>query len=104
MFFAAYHAGPRRAEQYLSRGTPLPRETRAYLVAITDSGELRRNAPQPEDAGAPLFALTARAIAMPARMIADSDRHELFAVLKRADLRRERSVPTVQASPQLPAR
>jgi soluble lytic murein transglycosylase-like protein len=32
---AAYNAGPGRYEQYLSRGRPLPRETRAYLAKLT---------------------------------------------------------------------
>ncbi|WP_156320188.1 lytic transglycosylase domain-containing protein [Croceibacterium atlanticum] len=32
---AAYNAGPGRYEQYLSRGRPLPRETRAYLTKLT---------------------------------------------------------------------
>jgi hypothetical protein len=37
---AAYNAGPGRYDEYLSRGRPLPAETRAYLVklaSITDS-------------------------------------------------------------------
>ena len=32
---AAYNAGPGRYEEYLSRGRPLPRETRAYLAKLT---------------------------------------------------------------------
>lgn len=32
--FAAYNAGPARYEKYL-KGTPLPAETRAYLIAVT---------------------------------------------------------------------
>lgn len=102
MFFAAYHAGPQRVEQYLSRGAPLPRETRAYLAALADSSEVHRNVPQSVDEGAaaraPLFALVKRASAIVAHATADGDSHRLFAVLNRADLRRERKAPTVQPS------
>ena len=34
-FLAAYHAGPRRYEQHLVTGKPLPSETTAYVVAVT---------------------------------------------------------------------
>ncbi|MCM8732439.1 lytic transglycosylase domain-containing protein [Hephaestia sp. GCM10023244] len=33
--FAAYNAGPGRYVAHLANGTPLPRETRAYLAAVT---------------------------------------------------------------------
>jgi soluble lytic murein transglycosylase-like protein len=33
-FLAAYNAGPRRYDEYLSAGRPLPAETRAYLAAL----------------------------------------------------------------------
>uniref|UniRef100_UPI0035CC3D69 lytic transglycosylase domain-containing protein n=1 Tax=uncultured Sphingomonas sp. TaxID=158754 RepID=UPI0035CC3D69 len=32
--FAAYNAGPTRLTEHLARGTPLPSETRAYLVTV----------------------------------------------------------------------
>jgi len=32
--FAAYNAGPARVDQHLKQGTPLPAETRAYLVNV----------------------------------------------------------------------
>ncbi|HEV2562524.1 MAG TPA: lytic transglycosylase domain-containing protein [Rhizomicrobium sp.] len=32
--FAAYNAGPARVDQHLKQGTPLPPETRAYLVNV----------------------------------------------------------------------
>ena len=34
-FLAAYHAGPRRYEQHLATGEPLPSETTAYVAAVT---------------------------------------------------------------------
>lgn len=34
-FLAAYHAGPRRYEQHLATGEPLPTETTAYVAAVT---------------------------------------------------------------------
>jgi soluble lytic murein transglycosylase-like protein len=34
-FLAAYHAGPRRYEQHLLTGKPLPSETTAYVAAVT---------------------------------------------------------------------
>lgn len=34
-FLAAYHAGPRRYEQHLAIGQPLPPETTAYVAAVT---------------------------------------------------------------------
>jgi len=34
-FLAAYHAGPRRYEQHLATGNPLPSETTAYVAAVT---------------------------------------------------------------------
>jgi soluble lytic murein transglycosylase-like protein len=34
-FLAAYHAGPRRYEQHLVTGKPLPSETTAYVAALT---------------------------------------------------------------------
>jgi soluble lytic murein transglycosylase-like protein len=34
-FLAAYHAGPRRYEQHLATGQPLPPETAAYVAAVT---------------------------------------------------------------------
>lgn len=34
-FLAAYHAGPRRYEQHLLTGKPLPSETTAYAAAVT---------------------------------------------------------------------
>ena len=50
---AAYNAGPGRYEQYLSRGRPLPRETRAYLAklkAVTgNSGYAKLAAAPPPD-------------------------------------------------------
>ncbi|GAJ29598.1 lytic transglycosylase domain-containing protein [Acidomonas methanolica] len=33
-FLAAYNAGPRRYDEYLATGRPLPAETRAYLIAL----------------------------------------------------------------------
>ncbi|MGO4683511.1 lytic transglycosylase domain-containing protein [Hyphomicrobium sp. 2TAF46] len=33
-FLAAYNAGPRRYDEYLTAGRPLPAETRAYLAAL----------------------------------------------------------------------
>ena len=41
--FAAYNAGPRRLDEHLSEGRPLPAETRAYLAALGHS----RVAPPP---------------------------------------------------------
>ncbi|TNE30313.1 MAG: lytic transglycosylase domain-containing protein [Alphaproteobacteria bacterium] len=50
---AAYNAGPGRYEQYLSRGRPLPRETRAYLAKLTavtgNSGHAKLAAAPPPD-------------------------------------------------------
>ena len=50
---AAYNAGPGRYDEYLSRGRPLPAETRAYLVklaAITGStGDSQLAAAPPSD-------------------------------------------------------
>lgn len=50
---AAYNAGPGRYEQYLSRGRPLPRETRAYLAKLTavtgNSGYAKLAAAPPPD-------------------------------------------------------
>lgn len=61
-FLAAYHAGPARYEQHLATGKPLPRDTIAYVAAVTSvlaegQGELtavrtRRAVPWRE---APLF-------------------------------------------------
>lgn len=34
--FAAYNAGPRRYEDHLRTGRPLPAETRAYVARITE--------------------------------------------------------------------
>jgi soluble lytic murein transglycosylase-like protein len=34
-FLAAYHTGPRRYEQHLATGQPLPLETTAYVAAVT---------------------------------------------------------------------
>ena len=34
-FLAAYHAGPRRYEQHLVTGKPVPSETTAYVAAVT---------------------------------------------------------------------
>jgi hypothetical protein len=36
-FLAAYNAGPRRYDEYLTAGRPLPAETRAYLTALAPS-------------------------------------------------------------------
>lgn len=38
--FAAYNAGPARYAASLATGTPLPRETRAYLAAVGVSGSV----------------------------------------------------------------
>jgi len=50
---AAYNAGPGRYEQYLSRGRPLPHETRAYLAKLTavtgNSGYAKLAAAPPPD-------------------------------------------------------
>lgn len=35
--FAAYNAGPRRVDEYLSAGRPLPAETQGYLAALGHS-------------------------------------------------------------------
>jgi len=34
-FLAAYHAGPTRYEQHLTKGEPVPPETAAYIAAVT---------------------------------------------------------------------
>jgi soluble lytic murein transglycosylase-like protein len=36
--FAAYNAGPRRVDEHLSEGRPLPAETQAYLAALGHGG------------------------------------------------------------------
>ena len=41
-FLAAYHAGPRRYEQHLATGQPLPTETAAYVVAVAPLLGLRQ--------------------------------------------------------------
>ncbi|OYX52719.1 MAG: lytic transglycosylase [Sphingomonas sp. 32-66-10] len=50
---AAYNAGPGRADEYLSRGRPLPAETRAYLVKlapmIDSAGDSQLAAATPPD-------------------------------------------------------
>lgn len=89
LFLAAYHAGPQRVEAYLLRGTPLPRETRAYLAAIAGSGAM--DAHEIAVPRSPLFALTNRASTATSTR-ADPEARTLFVVLERADLRRERTV------------
>ena len=37
---AAYNAGPRRYAAYLTSGTPLPGETRAYLATLTGAPDI----------------------------------------------------------------
>lgn len=90
LFLAAYHAGPRRVGEHLSRGTPLPRETRAYLAAIASSGAINED-PVPRSS---LFARTNRASTATTSTRAGTEAHTLFVVLERADLRRERSFST----------
>jgi hypothetical protein len=34
--FAAYNAGPTRVDAHLTKGTPLPPETRAYIVNVVN--------------------------------------------------------------------
>ena len=50
---AAYNAGPGRYDEYLSRGRPLPRETRAYLTKLApitgSSGDIQLAAAPPSD-------------------------------------------------------
>lgn len=90
LFLAAYHAGPQRVEEYLLRGTPLPRETRAYLAAVASSSAM--DAREILGPRSPLFALTSRTSTATTPTRAGTQAHTLFVVLERADLRRERSV------------
>lgn len=90
LFLAAYHAGPQRVEDHLLRGTPLPRETRAYLAAITGSSAM--DAHQSSVPSSRLFALAKRAGSDIKSTRAGSDAHPLFVALERADLRRQRNV------------
>lgn len=50
---AAYNAGPGRYDEYLSRGRPLPRETRAYLAKLApiagSAGDVQLAAAPPSD-------------------------------------------------------
>ncbi|ALR20639.1 MULTISPECIES: lytic transglycosylase domain-containing protein [Sphingobium] len=50
---AAYNAGPGRYDEYLSRGRPLPRETRAYLAKLASvagsAGDIQLAAAAPSD-------------------------------------------------------
>ncbi|WP_225767678.1 lytic transglycosylase domain-containing protein [Inquilinus sp. Marseille-Q2685] len=43
--FAAYNAGPRRVDEHLSDGRPLPAETRAYLAALGHADIARERSP-----------------------------------------------------------
>ncbi len=43
--FAAYNAGPRRVDEHLSDGRPLPAETRAYLAALGHADVARERSP-----------------------------------------------------------
>jgi len=52
--FAAYNAGPRRVDDYLSGGRPLPTETQGYLVALGHSQAAPRRL-QAVPTGASLF-------------------------------------------------
>lgn len=47
---AAYNAGPGRYDEHLSRGRPLPAETRAYLAKLAS---IAADAPEPQVAAAP---------------------------------------------------
>lgn len=83
---AAYNAGPGRYDQYLSRGRPLPAETRAYLTRLTSisgtSGAVQVAAAAPADPHAwrraGLFVRTASTVGLsptspPTGMVAASD-------------------------------
>lgn len=43
--FAAYNAGPRRVDEHLSAGRPLPAETQAYLAALGHADVARARPP-----------------------------------------------------------
>jgi len=90
LFLAAYHAGPQRVEAYWLHGTPLPRETRAYLTAVANSSAM--NAHEISVPRSPLFAVTNRASAATTSTRTGPEAHTLFVVLERADLRRKRTM------------
>ncbi len=62
-FLAAYNAGPKRYDEHLAKGTPLPVETRNYVAVLTAvigdgaTAERQRDdtSPAPQWASAPLF-------------------------------------------------
>lgn len=80
--FAAYNAGPGRYGDYLSRGRPLPRETRDYVAKITGG------------APAPRFAI-ARQTAMRAKEAPAGD--QIFLSLARASAAPLAPAPTAGA-------
>lgn len=57
--FAAYNAGPVRYARHLATGRLLPRETVAYMTAVT-GGRGSPVAPDPVGSASPLFAVRAR--------------------------------------------
>lgn len=70
--FAAYNAGPARLADHLARGTPLPGETRAYLVTVAGH-EVRET--RPPDT---LFAVRREAALAPASVPAAASPDPLF--------------------------
>lgn len=83
--FGAYNAGPRRYEEYLAKGCPLPAETRAYLAALSA-------APEPAVTAAPHGAVDAIFFALGAEERGTEDAQvppELFVRLRGAAPRRQ---------------
>jgi len=62
-FLAAYNAGPKRYDEHLAKGTPLPAETRNYVAVLTavigdgsaTKSQIDDTSPAPHWASAPLF-------------------------------------------------
>jgi soluble lytic murein transglycosylase-like protein len=82
--FAAYNAGPSRYSAWLSEGTPLPAETRAYVAALsTNEGEPALPRVRPRAA---LFAIAGQGRARPvsARDGVRSPSDDLFVQLNSA--------------------
>jgi hypothetical protein len=97
---AAYHAGPRRYDDYLKTGRPLPKATVEYLARIDRwLARLNADAPvssvaavTPGSAGRELFVAPRSSVAATAAHSDQSTNDELFVALRHAQRRAEERV------------
>ena len=97
---AAYHAGPRRYDDYLKTGRPLPEATVEYLARIDRwLARLKADAPvssvaavTPGSAGRDLFVARRSSVAATAAHSDQSTNDELFVALRHAQRRAEERV------------